>query len=197
MNRRKGEVYGDLTVVRNLGNGSYWCKCICGYEKRYFLGNLKRGKSSSCGCKRDKKAGDKIKTHGKTNTRLYSTWTNIKSRCYNPKSTGFKNYGGRGIRMYDEWRENFSRFSEWSQSNGYEENLTIERIDVNKGYYPDNCEWIEFKYQSGNRRGNRMIEIEGETKTLSDWCRTLGHNYKTVHSRISRGASELEALDYE
>lgn len=122
--------------------------------------------------------------HGKSNTRLYRIWSNMKDRCYNPNCRNYKHYGGRGIVMCDEWRHDFSAFYEWSMATGYDETaprgqFTIERNDNNGPYSPDNCRWATIKEQENNKRSNRLVTINGVTKTLSQWCEELNANYRT------------------
>ena len=171
-----------------MEKGVRWalCLCDCGKEVDVRVNCLRRGNTRSCGCL----SKDIRKTinfsHGMTHTRLYSTWTNMKTRCYNPKVTGFKNYGGRGITVCDDWKDDFMNFYSWAMVNGYNDDLTIERIDVNGNYEPENCLWIDVDEQSKNRRGNVYIELNGETKTLKGWCDELGLPYKIVHQRMNR-----------
>lgn len=123
--------------------------------------------------------------HGKRNTNIYGVWQTMKTRCYNEHSEKYKNYGGRGITVCDEWRNDFQAFYNWAINNGYDDNLTIDRIDVNEDYSPSNCRWITNKEQQRNRRNNRNITINGETHCLSEWCEILGLNYNTVRSRLN------------
>lgn len=192
-NRRIGEVYGDLEIIENLGNGKYKCKCVCGHVKSYFIGNMKKGKSTSCGCKRNLKVSNKLKVHGDRQTRLYRIWTNIKTRCNNPKSPNFIHYGAKGITLCEQWND-YEVFKRWSLENGYKEDLTIDRIDNGKGYFPDNCRWTNMKTQSRNREYAWFITISGITKHAKDWCEQYGINYKTAHARVSRGWSEKDAV---
>lgn len=132
--------------------------------------------------------------HGRKNTRLYRIWANMKTRCYNTHSTHYKRYGGRGITVCEEWKNDFKAFYDWSMTNGYAENLTIDRIDNNGNYEPLNCRWVTVKEQSANRCNNRYVAIEGETKALSEWCEIYNINYKTVRDRLRRGCSYKKAL---
>lgn len=124
--------------------------------------------------------------HGKTRTRLYDTWHHMKQRCYNSNDKNYKYYGGRGIAVCDEWKDDFISFHNWATNNGYKEGLTIDRIDVNGNYEPNNCRWFNRKQQARNRRNTRMITCKGETKPLAEWCEVLGLNYWTVISRLDR-----------
>lgn len=120
----------------------------------------------------------------KDNARLYNIWRNMKQRCYNKNHAKYKNYGGRGIQVCDEWRTDFMLFYNWAINNGYKDNLTIDRIDVNGNYEPDNCRWATPKQQSRNTTKNRYYTINNETHCLSEWCEILNLNYKTIYARI-------------
>lgn len=138
----------------------------------------------------------KIK-HGKYGTRLFNIYNNIKYRCYNRNHHKYKIYGARGITMCDEWLHDFMTFYDWAVNNGYNESLTIDRIDVNGNYEPNNCRWVDMKTQQRNRRNNSLVTYRGETKTLSEWCELLGLNYKTVQSRLRYGWSIVRAFELE
>lgn len=132
--------------------------------------------------------------HGKRNTRLFSIWANMVTRCYNPNATGYKKYGGRGITICDEWRDNFEVFYDWSMSNGYSDELTIDRINNDGNYEPTNCRWATVKTQSNNRGSNHYVNINGVVRTLTEWCELCGINYRTVQDRLKRGWSVEKAL---
>ena len=134
--------------------------------------------------------------HGLKNTRLFSIWNNIKTRCYNSNSPAYKHYGGRGITICDEWRDDFKAFYDWAVSHGYQDNLTIDRINNDGNYEPNNCRWVTIKIQSINRRNNHLYTIYGETKALSLWCEQFNINYKTVRDRLKRGWDIEIALTY-
>lgn len=130
-----------------------------------------------------KEQGYKNKTHGLTKTRLYTTWGGMKARC-NDKND--KDYGGRGIKVCDEWQE-FEPFYQWALNNGYQDNLTIDRIDVNGDYEPNNCRWATKKEQGRNTRFNRYLTYKGETKTMSEWCEIYNIKQNTASTRIRLG----------
>ena len=132
--------------------------------------------------------------HGLTKTNLYRTWSNAKSRCQDVNSQSYKHYGGRGIKVCDEWRDNFQAFYDWAMANGYKEGLTLDRIDNNKGYSPKNCRWTSVKEQSNNRRSNRYLVFRGERKTISQWADTIGVNQETLYKRLVHGWSIERAL---
>lgn len=122
--------------------------------------------------------------HGKRNTRLYKIWCCIKDRCCNRNYIAYPNYGAREITICDEWKDDFMVFHDWAVNNGYADNLTIDRIDNNKGYSPNNCRWATRRQQNRNRRITKLITYKGETKPLAEWCEILGLNYKTVFARL-------------
>lgn len=134
------------------------------------------------------------KTHGLTNTRLYSIFGHMKQRCYDKNSARYHCYGGRGITICEEWRNDFQTFYDWAMSHGYADNLTIDRIDVNGNYEPSNCRFVTIKEQENNRSNNRLITYNGMTKTLSQWASISGLSYGTFYHRIKRGWSFEDCL---
>lgn len=199
-NREKniGQVYGELTVLEFMycrpGSAVYKCRCSCGTVKNFYLGNLRRGKTTSCGCHQKELNSLRYKTHGDRWSRLYRTWTNIKSRCYNEGVGSFKHYGAKGIEMCDEWANSYECFKEWAESNGYREELSIDRIDNDKGYNPENCRWADATVQSRNRDCAWDVTIKGVTKHAKEWCEEYGVNYKTACTRKYRGWDHGEAV---
>lgn len=131
---------------------------------------------------------------GRKRSRLYRIYNNMKTRCYNPNSESYKYYGGRGISICNEWLEDFSIFKEWALIHGYREDLTIERLDVNGDYNPDNCVWATYKVQANNMRSNHLETIDGVTKNLTEWAEFYGINIKTVRDRLLRGWDLKRAL---
>ena len=131
--------------------------------------------------------------HGLRNTRLNGIWRGIKTRCNNPNHRSYKNYGARGVKICEEWNE-FKSFYEWAMANGYKEDLTIDRIDVNGDYEPNNCRWISMQEQLNNTRVNRYVTICGETNTVAEWARKFGISYWLMRYRLSIGLSEEDLL---
>lgn len=126
---------------------------------------------------------------------LYDIWTKIKQRCRKSESDRYKDYGGRGIDVCDEWHNDFDIFVEWAMGSGYEIGLTIDRINNDGDYEPDNCRWITKRAQNRNKRTNVMVEYHGETKSLMDWCEELDLPYYTIQKRIKKGMDPIEALE--
>lgn len=192
-----GQKFGRLTALYRLYNyhkkGTWWlCVCECGSLKECFIGHLRSGVIKSCGCLYHE---GNNKKHGLCGTRLYKTWKSIKQRCYRPKDVNYKNYGGRGITMCNEWKRDPQAFYDWAMSHGYNNTLTIDRIDVNGNYEPNNCRWSTVKQQARNRRSNKYYTINGETRCLSEWCEIYNLSYKAVCSRLYHGYSIEQALE--
>ena len=183
-----GIKFGRLTALYRLHNyhkkGTYWlCVCDCGNLNEVYIGTLRSGHTKSCGCLNHEPTNLK---HGKHETRLYSIYCAMKKRCYNKNYHQYKDWGGRGITICDEWLNDFMDFYNWSMSNGYQNNLTIDRIDNDKGYSPSNCRWVDMKTQRRNSRRIRNITINGETHCLKEWCEILNLNYGKVSQRINK-----------
>lgn len=181
-----GKRFNDLVVIRRAENANggvaVWeCQCDCGNTTFVRGSNLKNGAVKSCGCRLKKIHNG---THKMSKTKIYREWAAIKARCYTTTTRTYRDYGGRGIKMCEEWKNSFEAFMSWAYANGYSDKLTIERIDYNGDYSPENCKWIPFNKQQGNRRICYSIEYNGKIKNLADWCRDLDLNYNLVHNRI-------------
>ena len=123
--------------------------------------------------------------HGCSNSRLYRIWTNMKTRCYNTKSPKYKVYGARGITVYESWKNCYTMFMDWAITHGYNDSLTLDRINVNGNYDPSNCRWVSVKQQENNRTNNRLITYKGETRTMSQWADKLGIPYNCLQMRLN------------
>lgn len=129
--------------------------------------------------------------HGMEGTRLYKIWDSMKQRCLNPNNPQYNNYGGRGITIYAEWHD-FPNFMKWALQNGYCENLSIDRIDVNGNYHPGNCRWASQRTQNNNRRNNHLLTYNGRTHTIAEWGKITGILPATIHHRVSRDGWSVE-----
>lgn len=132
--------------------------------------------------------------HGLSKTRLHRIWHSMYCRCYYPTTNQYKNYGGKGVKVCDEWKHNFVNFYNWAMSNGYNDSLTLDRIDNNKNYCPENCKWSTLEQQNNNRTTSKFITYNGKTQTQIQWCREYNINVVTFSDRIKRGWSIEEAL---
>ena len=192
-----GRRFGKLAIVERAAskNGARWlCHCDCGRQKIVQGGHLRSGNSLSCGCDKNAAIGRANKTHGDTRTRLYKIWIGMKSRCYDLNHMHFSAYGGSGITVCPAWRFEFSKFREWAMANGYDRNLTIDRIDNGLGYCPENCRWATVTEQNQNWRSTRYIEFQGQRCTLTEWAAIVGISkaslsYRLAHWPIERALS--------
>ena len=125
--------------------------------------------------------------HGMSKTRLYRAWTNMRDRCNRKNDKEYKHYGGKGIKVCDEWQNNFEAFMKWALSNGYDDTLTIDRIDTSGNYEPQNCRWITRKEQNNNMTSNVRLTHNGATHNLSEWSEITGIKYPTLQGRVKRG----------
>lgn len=167
---------------------SFWkCKCVCGKELILPRYDLTQKRKQSCGCMRYRLVASKKKKHGEYKTRLYHIWIGMRRRCFAPKNKHYHNYGERGITVCDEWANDFVPFRDWALTHGYSDDLTIERIDVNGNYEPQNCCWIPRAEQPKNTRISKRYTYNGETKTLRDWGIALGGSPSLVKDRLKRG----------
>lgn len=194
-----GQRFGRWTVLRYSGKKSknhYWkCKCDCGTEKEVRGSSLTSGGTLSCGCLISEFNRRTKTTHGGKNTRLYRIWGGMKNRCGNEREEAYKDYGGRGIKVCEEWERDFSNFYKWAMENGYSKELTIDRIDVNGNYCPENCRWVNMKIQCNNRRNNHRVTYKGRTQTIAEWENELGFKKDILSTRLSNGWSVEKAIE--
>ena len=195
----KGKRYGRYVVIRYMGENkrheSLWeCKCDCGNIKVIPGIRLRKGGALSCGCLHKDEMIKRQTTHGLSHTRIHDIWKELKQRCTNKSNSKYKYYGEKGITVCDEWSNSFINFYNWSIENGYNDTLTIDRIDSSKGYDPSNCRWVSYKVQNNNKSDNKRYIIDGVNKTLSEWCQDYQVPFKRINNRISKGWDIYKAL---
>ena len=203
-----GDRFGRLTVIcetketksiKNTCLKRYVCRCDCGKTKTVLSKNLTKSKkpTRSCGCIGVELLVKMNTTHGMKHTKLYEVHHHMKLRCLNPNDTSYKDYGGRGITICEEWmgKNGFKNFMEWAVKNGYKEGLTIDRINNEGNYSPENCRWTDVKTQARNRRTNLMLKYNGITKPCVEWAETFGIKPTTLYERIYRGWDVKTALE--
>ena len=190
------EKYGKLTILKEENKKKYkngtvfsyvLCRCDCGKEKVINYNNIKRGLVKSCGCL--------VRTkNGLSGSIIGKCYHGIMQRCYNPKDINYKNYGARGIKMCDLWKNDFMSFYNWAKSGGYKKGLTIDRIDNNKGYSPENCRLVSMKEQQNHRTNNRLLTYKGKTLTITQWAEKYNMSYRNLFYRLKNGYSIEKAL---
>ena len=195
-----GQKFGMLTVLEfayKKDRKNFWlCQCECGNVKiirQDCFKTTRSIKTVSCGCYNKVKNEKNKKPH--RDTKLYRVYHAMKSRCYNPNDKAFKWYGARGIEMHKEWLDDFENFFVWAIENGYEEGLTIERIDVNKDYCPNNCKWITQQEQVLNTRRNRRYEYKDEFLTITELSEKYNINRNTLNYRLNVGWDIVKAIE--
>lgn len=200
-----GQRFGRLVVLSVVDSKAganiptkWLCQCDCGNLTEVQGCNLKSGVTKSCGCIQKELARNKHFRHGGKGSRLYTIWCHMRHRCENAWDKAYKYYGNRGISVCDEWH-NYSVFKEWAYKNGYAEHLTLDRIDVNGNYCPENCRWATKKEQNLNKRTTVRIEYNGEIKTESEWADILGcppqyvcRTILALEGRVTKGGEIVE-----
>lgn len=194
-----GQRFGRLVAVKQVGKNKsgyqlWLCKCDCGGESVANYHNLKNNHTQSCGCLRKERTIEANTTHGLRKTRLYRTWHHMRERCHYPKDARYAQYGGRGVIVCDEWKNDFQAFYDWAMDNGYRDDLSIDRIDVNGNYEPSNCRWTTLEVQANNKRTSHLITIGGETLTLSQWLAKAKLTRRAFYDRVKKGMSEEQAI---
>lgn len=190
-----GQKFGKLTVLEELhertkhGRIVYKCKCDCGNICNVIGSCLRNGNTKSCGCLKDGHP-----THNKSNTKLYKIYNSMLDRCCNKNNKRYIDYGGRGIDVCQEWKHDFEAFYNWAINNNYKEGLSIDRIDNDRNYSPDNCKWSTLKQQANNRRSNVYLTYNNKTQTIAQWAEELNINYYTIKQRHHLGYTDKECL---
>lgn len=195
-----GQRFGRLTVTErdyevkpHTRQRTMWhCVCDCGKTFSAESRNLRRGDYRSCGCLRKEEASQRLTTHGMTNTKVFKTWQGIQARCYSPNNEKFKDYGGRGIKVCDRWLESFENF--FADMGHPQPHESIDRINNDGDYCPENCRWTDNKTQQRNTRRNRFLVLDGESKTIAEWSEITGISQGTISERIKYGWSDRDVL---
>lgn len=190
-----GQKFGRLLVLERAennkhGNVQFLCQCDCGSSVVIPSAHLKNGNTRSCGCFKREYVTEKNMKHGLTRTRLYGVWGALVQRCCNPNNADYALYGGRGISLCEDWRD-FQKFHDWAFSAGYDESAeygqkTLERIDVNKGYCPENCTFANSSVQANNKRTNRKFLFDNEMLTISQIAGCLNVPYRRLYYAMKR-----------
>jgi len=193
-----GDIFGRLKVEefshKNKWYKRFWkCRCECGSICIVIEKSLLKGETKSCGCLRKETRRDNGRTHGLSGTKLYGVWRNMLTRCEYTRCKSYKDYGARGIKVCDEWH-NPEGFFQWAIGNGYREGLELDRINTNGGYCAENCRFIPRIDNAHNKRNNRFLTVNGETKTLAEWARETGCKYTTILTRLKTGMAPEKAI---
>ena len=200
-----GKTFGRLSVLARAANNKdhkavFLCRCSCGTELLVAGVSLTSGNTRSCGCLHREGLVARNTRHGCHNHKLYGVWLNMKQRCRSNKPR-YKAWHGRGIKVCTLWASDFTAFEKWALLNGYEEHLTIDRIDVNGDYCPENCRWISKQEQAYNKTNTRYLTYKGETKCVAEWAlyaETLGIGKGTFRNRLYGLGWDIErALETE
>lgn len=194
----EGTRFLKIVTLESLPSGfrsdrpAYRCKCDCGAIKFIEARHLLSGGTRSCGCWQAEEASKRAKTHGRTRTPEYWVWASMRQRCYDKNTRNYHRYGGRGITVCDRWRHSFNNF--YADMGKRPEGYSIDRIDNDRGYSPDNCRWISSKENCRNQERSRMITWRAKTQCLSAWAEELGIPMKTLHFRLTKGWAVDKAL---
>ena len=201
-----GQKFGRLTVIgkvpkekRKNPQYAWMCKCDCGNEVISTANKLTHSIQVSCGCQKAERISNLNRKYKNTNKHLYSVYKAMINRCVDEKDPSYKNYGGRGITVCDEWLNDFDAFSEWALLNGYvmdapQGQYTLDRVDNNKNYSPDNCRWVAMSVQQNNKRTCRYIEYCGETHTIAEWARIFGYKYNYLYNHLIYMGETLDEI---
>jgi hypothetical protein len=194
-----GNRFGKLLVIEKAeslkGHTRWLCRCDCGKECIVHGNSLKTGNTTSCGCYRTENAKRLYSSVRQNDKHLYAVWNGIKQRCRNKNNLSYKNYGGRGIKMDDEWANNYETFYNWAINAGYQPGMEIDRIDNNGDYCESNCRFVSKEIQANNKRNVKLYIIDGVSKSLPQWCREYGQDYYLVRQRVYKlGWTIIDAL---
>ncbi len=194
-----GKRFNRLTVLKLAGKNKHGhqlfeCKCDCGKVVVIEGTAVKNNRTRSCGCLQRDVVKKRCTIHGMTKTKLFGVWTTMNQRCSNPNTVSYDRYGAKGIYVCEEWKNDFVTFMNWSLKHGYRDGLSIDRIDNDKGYSPENCRWVNAYVQSNNRSNNRLMTLNGTTKNCKQWADYFGFNYKYFHEKCKKNDWNLEKV---
>lgn len=182
-----GQKFERLTAIKYLGGRKWRCLCDCGNEIDVFTNNLTRGNTKSCGCLNKELASKRQKIYGLAGSKVFAVATGIIQRCYNKHSKNYKNYGGRGVKVYSKWRNNPSEFAKWLLDNGWHDGCQVDKDIKSKpdraGYYPDTISIVSQSENARHKRNNIQITYHGKTQPLKTWCKELNLPYRTIFNR--------------
>ena len=189
-----GQRFGRLVVWdraenNKQGRAMWRCRCDCGKDTVVSGTDLHSGTTKSCGCLRIIRVGETHRHHGGTKSRLFRIWSGMHTRCYNRNVHNFNDYGGRGITICDEWLYDFAAFRDWAMAHGYQDNLSIDRIDNDKGYSPENCRWVSGKVQRANQRPHKS----SVTRVL---CAETGRVYESISEAAKSTGISIQSISY-
>lgn len=195
-----GMKFNRLTAISYIGQGScgakWLFKCDCGREVVTNAYPVKHGQTKSCGCWNEENKHNRYRIHGLTGTRIQVTWSHMKQRCYNPNCREYEHYGGRGISVCEEWKNSVAEFAKWAYANGYKENLTLDRIDNDGNYEPNNCRWVSMEVQENNKRNNHYYDINDGRYTLSQISKMYDISRNSLYYWINeKGMVPQDAVD--
>jgi len=191
-----GQRFGRLVVIQKLPNKNgktmWLCKCDCGNLTESSCNKLTTGSKLSCGCYKLDRIKEASTKHSGKGTPLYNVWRGIKERCYCPNDKAFKYYGGKGIEVCAEWKNNFETFKKWAEENGYKQGLTIDRLDNDKNYEPTNCRWATMREQSNNKSNISKYELDGKLYSLRDLSEKFNLPIDVLYYRLKRAKWSIE-----
>ena len=198
------KTFGRLTVLKESDTRSkqgyvQWvCRCECGNTIIVSSYSLTSGNTKSCGCLQKEIVTNRNMSRSRYSsvdrqTRLYKIWKGMHARTSYESQASYRDYGARGIKVCDDWADDYTKFRDWALDHGYDDNLTIDRVDVNDDYTPDNCKWSTRKEQNNNQRSNIQLTYNGETHTAAQWAEMIGVSKDCIYKRIQKGY-EIERI---
>jgi hypothetical protein len=194
-----GYIFGKWTVLkRDIDRKKHWfCKCSCGNIVSVSIDHLKRGTSTKCQKCKGRQYSKAMTTHGESKTRLYYVWLSMRNRCNRPGVKGYENYGGRGIKVCEEWLHSYENFRNWSLANGYAPGLQIDRINNDGDYSPDNCRWVSHLENMQNTSRNKKVIFEGKLVTRTELAMRFNLSPRLIGDRLRHGWTVEEAISYQ